>query len=92
MHGLIPSKSPISEVCILFVMLRFYVHVAIWKLEMDTNGFQGGSQIKNPPINARDTGREYPLENKCQPTLVFLPENPMDKGAWQAADHEAAKE
>ena len=26
---------------------------------------------------------------KWQPTPVFLPKNPMDRGAWQAVDHGA---
>ena len=28
---------------------------------------------------------------KCQPTPVFLPENPMDRGAWQATVHRVAQ-
>ena len=27
---------------------------------------------------------EHSLDRKWQPTPVFLPENPMDRGAWQA--------
>ena len=29
--------------------------------------------------------RKMPWRRACQPTLVFLPENPMDGGGWQAA-------
>ena len=32
-------------------------------------------------------GQEDPLEKKWQPTLVFLLENSMHRGAWQATDH-----
>ena len=36
-------------------------------------------------------GREDPLRRKWQPTAVFLPENPMDKGAWWVTVHGVAK-
>ena len=29
---------------------------------------------------------------KGVPTPVFLPENPMDRGVWQATGHEVTKE
>ena len=31
--------------------------------------------------------RKIPCRRKCQPTLVFLLGNPMDRGAWRAAVH-----
>ena len=34
---------------------------------------------------------EDPWRRKWQPTPVFVPENSMDKGAWQAAVCEAEK-
>ena len=34
---------------------------------------------------------EDPWRRNWQPTPVFLPENSVDKGAWQAAVHEAEK-
>ena len=34
---------------------------------------------------------EDPWRRKWQPTPVFLPENSMDKGAWQAAAREVEK-
>ena len=47
--------------------------------------------VKNTPANARDietrvqsVGREDPLEDGIATTPVFLPEDPMDRGAWQA--------
>ena len=36
-------------------------------------------------------GWEDPLEKKWQPTPVFLPRNPIDRGAWWAAVHRIAK-
>ena len=36
-------------------------------------------------------GQEDPLEWKWQPAAVFLPGNPMDRGAWQATVHGFAK-
>ena len=36
-------------------------------------------------------GREDPLEKQMQPTPVFLPENPMDRGAWRATVHRTAE-
>ena len=62
-------------------------------------GFLGGSVVKNPPVNAgdiRDTGsipgsgrsagggHGNPLQYSCL-------ENPMDRGAWQAAVHRVTK-
>ena len=51
--------------------------------------------IKNPPamwdIWVRYLGGEDPLEEGWQPTPVFLLENPMHRGAWQATVHGATK-
>ena len=33
-----------------------------------------------------------PWRRKWQPPLVFLPENPMDRGAWRATVHGGSKE
>ena len=49
-------------------------------------GFSAGSEIKNSPANAGDTGfdpwvRKVPQRRKWQPTPVFLPKNPMHRGA-----------
>ena len=53
--------------------------------------------VKNPPANARTAGlipgqERSPVERKWQPTPVFLPENPFDRGAWGAIDHGVAKQ
>ena len=34
---------------------------------------------------------KIPWRRKWQPTPVFLPKNPMDRGAWQATVHGIAK-
>ena len=34
---------------------------------------------------------KIPWRREWQPTPVFLPENPMDRKAWQATVHEVAK-
>ena len=35
--------------------------------------------------------RKIPWRRKWQPTPVFVPKNPMDRGAWQATVHGVAK-
>ena len=52
--------------------------------------------VKNPPANARDVGSfsgvgKILWSRKWQPISVFLPENPVDRGAWRATVHGAAK-
>ena len=53
-------------------------------------GFPGSSAVENPSNNAEDEGsipglgRSPGEENGNQPTQVFLPGNPMDRGAWWA--------
>ena len=59
-------------------------------------GFPGGSAVKNPPAEARDTGsvpgsgRSFGEGNGNLPQYSCL-ENPMDRGAWRAAVHGIAK-
>ena len=56
--------------------------------------FPGGSGVKNPPAGDADStpglGRP-PWRRKRPPTPVFLPGKSMDRGAWQAIVHGAAK-
>ena len=56
-------------------------------------GFPGGAVGKGPPANAGDQGSipgsGRSPEKNC--TAVFLPGNPMDRGAWQAIVHVVAK-
>ena len=59
-------------------------------------GFPGGSAVKNPPANAGDVssvpglGRS-PGEGNGNPLQYSCLENPMDRGARQAAVHGVAK-
>ena len=59
--------------------------------------FLGGSVVKNPPANARDTslipglGRS-PGEGNGNPFQYSCLGNPMDRGAWRATVHGIAKE
>ena len=70
----------------------------------DTNrGFPGGSVVKkkkkNAPVSARDTGDvgsipesgRSPGEGNGNPLQYSCLENPMDRGAWQAAVHGVEK-
>ena len=59
-------------------------------------GFPGGTDGKNPAVSAgemwvRSLDWEHPLEEGMAPTPAFLPENPMDRGAWRATVHGDAK-
>ena len=62
-------------------------------------GFPGGTVIKNPPVNARDTrdmgliaisGR-YPRLENGNPLQYFCLENSMGRGAWRATVHGVTK-
>ena len=58
--------------------------------------FPGGSDGKESTCNVGDPGSmsglgRSPGEGNGKPTLVFLPESPMDRGAWRATGHGAAK-
>ena len=55
-------------------------------------GFPGGSVIKNPPTNGRDTGSipdpgRSPGEGSGNSFQYSCLENPMDRGAWWATVH-----
>ena len=52
--------------------------------------------VKNLPANAGDGGstpyiRKIPWKRKWQPTPVFLPGNPINRGAWWATVHGVTK-
>ena len=59
-------------------------------------GFPGGSDGKESIYNAGDAGsipdvRKIPWRRKRLPILVFLLENPIDTGDWQARVHGVSK-
>ena len=50
--------------------------------------FPGDSVVKNPPANAGDMGGGVDLlEQEMAFYSCSCPENPMDRGTWQAAVH-----
>ena len=53
--------------------------------------------VKNPPTNVEDVGsipglERSPGEGNANPLQYSCLGNPVDRGAWQATVHEAAKE
>ena len=74
--------------------------IAAMKLELPHLGAsQVALVVKNPPANAedrRDAGSipglgRSPGEGNGNPFRYSCPENPMDRGAWQATVHSIAK-
>ena len=65
-----------------------------------SQGFPGGTVVKNPPANAgdeRDSGlipgsERFPGVGKGNPLQYSDLENPIDRGTWQATVHGVAKE
>ena len=59
-------------------------------------GFLGGSEVKNSPVNAGDMGSipgsgGSPGEENDNPLQYSCLGCPLDRGAWWAKVHEAAK-
>ena len=55
-------------------------------------GFPGGASGKEPVYQCRDWVKKIPSWRRAwQPTLIFLPEESMDRGAWQATVHRVTK-
>ena len=57
-----------------------------------SQGFPGGTVVKNPPANVGD-GRDassIPGERNSNPLLYSCLENSMDRGAWQTTAHGVA--
>ena len=59
-------------------------------------GFPGGSEVKNLPANAGDTGfipglGRSPGEGNSNPLQGSCLENPMSREAWSATAHGVAK-
>ena len=62
-----------------------------------TLGFPGGSVVKNPPCQARNTGSfpglgRSPGEGNGNPLKYSCLKNPMDREAWEATAHKVTKE
>ena len=63
---------------------------------MCIRGFPGGSVVKNPPGDARDTGSipgsgSSPGGGNGNPLQYSCLKNPTDSGAWRAAVHTISK-
>ena len=66
---------------------------------MPTRVFQVALVVKNPSANAVDVKscefdpwvKKIPSKKAWQPTLVFLVENPLDRGSWWATAHGVTK-
>ena len=79
---------------VCFCFLSFSLFYLFFKKSVypPPSGFPGGSEVKNPPANAGDmalipaSGRS-PGEENGNPDQYSCLENPMDRGAWQAAVH-----
>ena len=59
-------------------------------------GFPGGASGKESIGDIKDVGsipgvRKLPWRRAWRSTPVFLPKNPMDRGAWQATVHRVTK-
>ena len=71
--------------------------LVISKYETLAMGFPGDSDGKESVCNTGDpvsipgSGR-FPWRRKWQLTLIFLPGESMDRGAWQAIVHGMARE
>ena len=67
--------------------------------QMSYSGLPTGSRGKEPDCQCRGPkkcrlgplARKIPWRRPRQPTLVFLPENPMDRGAWWVTIHRVTK-
>ena len=72
------------------------VSEVIWHHFYFTQGYPGGSVVKNLPANVGDTGLipgsgRSPGEGNGNPFWYSCLENPMDRGVWQATVHRVAK-
>ena len=77
----------------MYPLLDVYVYLHMFM------GFPGASVVKNPPVNAGDTGHAglIPGLGRClggghgSPLQYSCLENPIDRGAWWATLHGVAK-
>ena len=70
--------------------------ILVWQLLISFMGFPGGSDSKESVCSVGDQSLspglgKIPWMRKWQPISVFLPGNPMDRGAWGATVHGVAK-
>ena len=77
-------KSLIPETCHLYLHSNFPILVATW-------WFSGGIRLQYRRCRFAPWVSKIPWRWKWQLTPVFLFENPMDRGAWQATVHGVTK-
>ena len=74
-------KLKTKNLSVILVVATFYSLIA--------------QMVKNLPamqvIRVQSLGQEDPLRRAWQPTPVFLPGDPMDRGAWWAIVHGVVK-
>ena len=71
----------------------------ILRLLITHTAFPGGSVVKSPPANSRDTGysssiagsRRSPGEGNGNPLQHSCLENPVDRGPWRVTVHGVTK-
>ena len=96
-----PREGQVLALLVLAVYACVHVHPC---LSVNTNlsrgeGFPGGISGKDPTCLCRRCKRcgfnpwvgKSPWRRALQPTPVFLPGDPMDRGAWGAIVHGVAK-
>ena len=74
-----------------------FIHSIRLGIGLDITGFSGGSEVKNLPANAGDTGSISPLgrspgEGNGYPLQYSCLENSMDRGAWWPTVHGVTEE
>ena len=74
-----------------------FIHLYVACLYIYIQGFPGGSVVKNQPDSIGDVGfipglGRSPGEGNGKPLQYSCLENPMGRGAWQAAVHGVSKE
>ena len=92
--GLLPLRlrSPGGGVCFpLYSDPSSAAFMSLWSDFIDFLGFPGGSAVINLPavleLWVPSLSGEDALEKEMQPTPLFLPGKPMDRGAWCATVH-----
>ena len=88
------STHPPKIICRVFFLTYFYFYKQLFFL-----GFPGGASGKEPICQCRRCRRfefnpwvrKSPCRRGQQPTPVFLPGDPIDRGPWRATVHRIAK-
>ena len=84
------ARSLLNKCSVLFIIIASLAFER--EPFMMDKGFPGGAVVKNPPANAGDTGSipgsgRFPGEGNGNLLQYSCQGNPMNRGAWHAADH-----